>query len=133
MLRTLVVKCIALMAYNLADRGLTSLLLTQKPIYSVSVLPKNEFSALTFNPAYSSLCITFTNSFILSLKSFFIITCMSSMYERTITNPFNSLYIFSWNILVMLQNPIGNCFYSYLTHGSTIVQSSLVTGDNYMW
>ena len=43
MSHTLVEIFIDLITYNLDNRGLTSLLATQKPIYSISVRPNNDF------------------------------------------------------------------------------------------
>ena len=51
MSHTLVGTAIALIASNLDDRGIISLLLTHKSRYSVSVCTNNYFSAFTFNPA----------------------------------------------------------------------------------
>ena len=80
MLRTLFGTSIALIDSTLDDRGLTPLLLNQKPRYSVSIHPENEFSAFTFNPASASPCRTISNAFIWSLDIFLVITSMSYMY-----------------------------------------------------
>ena len=45
------------------------------------------------------------------------------MWALTISNPLKSSDIFSWNILGLLQNPIGSFWYSHFPHGSKIVQS----------
>ena len=79
--RILVGTLISLISSTLDYRGLTPLLLTQKPIYSFSVCPKNDFSTFTFNPAYVSLYGCFSNAFRWSLKSFIVIT--STYYIRT--------------------------------------------------
>ena len=60
--RTLVGMSIALITSTLDESGLTPLLLTQKPRYSVSVCPKKDFSAFTFNPAPAIPCIDFNKA-----------------------------------------------------------------------
>ena len=71
MLRTLFGTSIALIDSTLDDRGLTPLLLNQKPRYAVSVHPMKDFSAFTFNPNSASLCRTISNAFYMVLRSVF--------------------------------------------------------------
>ena len=106
MLRTLFGTSIALIDSTLDDRGLTPLLLNQKPRYAVSVYPMKDFSAFTLNPDYASLCRTISNAFIWSLDLFLVITSMSYMYARTMSNPSNILDIFCWKISGLLQTLI---------------------------
>ena len=61
--RTLAVMLIYLTTSTLNNIGLTPLLLTQKPRYSVYVRPKKDFSAFTFNPASASLCRNLSKDF----------------------------------------------------------------------
>ena len=60
---TLAGTSIDLISYNLDDICLDPLLLTHKPIYSVSVCSNNDFSVFTFNNDSASLCRTFSNVF----------------------------------------------------------------------
>ena len=129
---TLVRTLIALIASNLDYRGLAPLLLTHKPIYFVSIIPKNNFSVFNLNTSSVNLCRNFSNTFRCPLKSFLVINNTPSMYSRTRSNPLNSSDIFSWKIWGLLQTPIRNFWYSYLPHISTIVKSCLDPGDNYM-
>ena len=75
--RDLVGTYIALIAYTLDDRGLTPLLLTQKPRYSVSVCPEKDLSSFDFNPASASLCKTLSNAFRWPLNLFLVTTSTS--------------------------------------------------------
>ena len=101
-----------LMEYNLYPRGISILFLTHKPMYLVSIHPKNEFSIFILNPASASLCKNFSRYLTWSKKSFLVITSMSYMYTPTISNPSNSLDIFYWNISRLLQKPMGSFWYS---------------------
>ena len=52
------------------------------------------------------------------------------MYAHTKSNHLNSLDIFSWKLVGMLQTPIGSFWDLHLLQGITIVQSCLNPGDN---
>ena len=118
---TLVGKSMALMAYTLDDRGITPLLLTQKLRYSVSVRPKNEFSAFTFNPASASFCRNFSSAFRWSANSSLVIVITLLMYAHTISNPSKSsdisleiypvCYIHQWECFGTHNSPKGVQYY----------------------
>ena len=130
--RTLVGAPMYFMASTLVHRGLTLYLLTQKPRYSVSVHLRNNFSAFTFNSSSMNICKSFSIAFRWSANPCLVITSILYMYAHTISNPSKSSDVFSWKISGILQNPIGSFWYLYFPHGSTIVQTCLSPGDNFM-
>ena len=74
---------IALTAYNLDDKGIIPLLLTQKQRYSVSVRPENDVSAFTLNYSSASLCRNLSNVFIMYSISCLVINSTLSTYAHT--------------------------------------------------
>ena len=70
---------IALISYNLYDRGIIPLLFTHKPIYSVSFFPENDVSVFTFNSASTSHYRTLSSVFIIYSISCLVINSTSFM------------------------------------------------------
>ena len=107
--------------------------LPQKPRYSISIEPKNDFSPFTFNPASASFWNYFPNYFLSSVTYVLVTTSMLSIHTCTLSNPSYSSDIFSWNISGLLHMTRGSFWYSYFPQGSTILQRYFDPGDNYIW
>ena len=69
--RTFVGTLIFLKVLTFGERCITPWLLTQKSSYLVSVCPKNDFDAFTFNPDSANFYDTFSKAFKL-----FLILCV---------------------------------------------------------
>ena len=93
---------------DIFDVGFTPLYITQKPKYSISGWPKNDFSTLNFSPFNCSLISTCSRFAKWLVQSLAIKTNRPLRYAQIFPKTWNSLFIFPWKMSRELHTPIGS-------------------------
>ena len=106
---------------------------TQKPIYSIYVCPKYEFSIWNLTPLSLSFCRVSSNFSKQSYQSYLVVINRSSMYAWINSNPQNIYFIFSWKVPGELLTPIGRRLYRSFPHGRIIVHMLLALSLRWIW
>ena len=104
---------------------LTQSSVTQKPKYSISVLPKYEFSILYSSPFPFSLLRIISTFCRWSIQSHFLRIKREYMYAQMNYNSWNKAFILYWKMSDEIATPIGRRLYQYFPHGRIILHKLL--------
>ena len=127
----LVSSVIFIMDYTFLCIGHIPFQVTQKPIHSISVYPKNDFFKIILKPVFFNILCVSSNLSKWSNQSPLVIINRSLMYAWINSNPLNISFIFSWKMSRDLLTPIVRHFYRYFTQGKMIVHRLLAC--SLMW
>ena len=121
------------MASMFLSMGLTPSPVTQKPKYSISACPKNDFSILNLSPFPFSLLSVNYSFFTWSVQYTLVKIYRSSMYARINPNQWNKSFIFCWRMSGDFATPIDIRLYQYFPQGKINIHKLLAFLLSRIW